>query len=233
MFTGIIQAIGMLQQYSESQLVITATDAPFLRDMAIGDSIAVDGVCLTVEAFDATGFTVSVSPETLQRTTLAAKAAAGAMVNLEPALRVGDKVGGHFVTGHVDGVGTVLAIAPTGSSWEFTFSAPEFVAAYIIPKGSIAINGISLTVAHCNEKGDEFSIAVIPHTYAETTLQFLRLGDEVNLEADLLGKYTHKFLRLPFASPPPEIDLAFLQAHGYARDITFSSCWHEICYPPF
>lgn len=99
MFTGIIQAIGVLQQRSESQLAINATDAPFLKDVAIGDSIAVDGVCLTVETVDATGFTVSVSPETLQRTTLAAKAAAGAMVNLEPALRVGDRVGGHFVTG--------------------------------------------------------------------------------------------------------------------------------------
>ncbi|AHB88332.1 riboflavin synthase alpha subunit RibE [Thermosynechococcus sp. NK55a] len=218
MFTGIIQAIGVLQQRSESQLVITASDAPFLGDVAIGDSIAVEGVCLTVETVDATGFTVSVSPETLQRTTLAAKAAAGAMVNLEPALRVGDRVGGHFVTGHVDGVGTLLAIAPTGTSWELTFSAPETVAVYIIPKGSIAINGISLTIAHCNEKGDEFSIAVIPHTYAETTLQFLRVGDGVNLEADLLGKYTRKFLQPQNASTAVnnEIDLAFLQTHGYA-----------------
>ncbi|BAC09238.1 riboflavin synthase [Thermosynechococcus vestitus] len=218
MFTGIIQAIGVLQQCSESQLVITATDAPFLGDVAVGDSIAVDGVCLTVETFDARGFTVSVSPETLQRTTLAAKAAVGAMVNLEPALRLGDRVGGHFVTGHVDGVGTVLAIAPTGISWTFTFSAPEAVAAYIIPKGSIAINGISLTIADCNEKGDEFSIAVIPHTYAETTLQFLRVGDGVNLEADLLGKYTRKFLQPQNAAAAvdKEIDLGFLQAHGYA-----------------
>lgn len=216
MFTGIIQAIGVLQQRSESQLAISATGAPFLKDVAIGDSIAVDGVCLTVETFDATGFTVRVSPETLQRTTLAAKAAAGAMVNLEPALRVGDKVGGHFVTGHVDGVGTVLAIASTGTSWEFTFSAPEAVATYIIPKGSIAINGISLTVAHCNEKGDEFRIAVIPHTYAETTLQFLKVGEAVNLEADLLGKYTRKFLQPQDASTAVEIDLAFLQTHGYA-----------------
>ncbi|MFN4066010.1 MAG: riboflavin synthase [Thermosynechococcus sp.] len=216
MFTGIIQAMGVLQQRSESQLAITATDAPFLKDVAVGDSIAVDGVCLTVETFDATGFAVSVSPETLQRTTLAAKAAAGAMVNLEPALRVGDKVGGHFVTGHVDGVGTVLAIASTGTSWEFTFSAPAAVAPYIIPKGSIAIDGISLTVAHCNEKGDEFSVAIIPHTYAATTLQFLRVGEGVNLEADLLGKYTRKFLRLLDSSTLQDIDLAFLQAHGYA-----------------
>ncbi|MFN4195847.1 MAG: riboflavin synthase [Thermosynechococcus sp.] len=216
MFTGIIQAMGVLQQRSESQLAITATDAPFLKDVAVGDSIAVDGVCLTVETFDATGFTVSVSPETLQRTTLAAKAAAAARVNLEPALRVGDKVGGHFVTGHVDGVGTVLAITPTGTSWEFTFSAPEVVATYIVPKGSIAINGISLTIAHCNEKGDEFRIAVIPHTYAETTLQFLKVGEGVNLEADLLGKYTRKFLRLLDSSTPQDIDLAFLQTHGYA-----------------
>lgn len=120
------------------------------------------------------------------------------------------------MTGHVDGVGTVLAIVPTGTSWEFTFSAPEAVATYIIPKGSIAINGISLTVAHCNEKGDEFRIAVIPHTYAETTLQFLKVGEGVNLEADLLGKYTRKFLQPQDASTAVEIDLAFLQTHGYA-----------------
>ncbi|WP_448526388.1 riboflavin synthase [Parathermosynechococcus lividus] len=217
MFTGIIQAVGQVQWHSEHQLLVTAAMAPFLKEMAIGDSIAVDGVCLTVETFDRSSFRVSVSPETLQRTTLGEKAQQGAAVNLEPALRVGDKLGGHFVTGHVDGVGSLRAIAPTGESWELTVAAPLAVATYIIPKGSIAINGISLTVAACNELGDEFTVAVIPHTYRETTLQFLQIGDAVNLEADLLGKYTHKLLgRSAAPATDSTIDIPFLQTHGYA-----------------
>ncbi|XFA73388.1 riboflavin synthase [Thermosynechococcaceae cyanobacterium Okahandja] len=219
MFTGIIQAIGRLQRQSERHLLITAASAPFLKDIAIGDSIAVDGVCLTVEAFDRTSFKVSVSPETLERTTLGEKADQGAAVNLEPALRVGDKLGGHFVTGHVDGVGHLRAIAPMGESWELTVAAPPSVATYIIRKGSIAINGISLTVATCNDEGDEFSVAVIPHSYSHTTLQYLKVGDAVNLEADLLGKYTQKFLgRSPSTAPADSaITIEFLQTHGYAN----------------
>ncbi|WP_448513679.1 riboflavin synthase [Parathermosynechococcus lividus] len=217
MFTGIIQAVGQVQWQSDQRLLVTAAMAPFLKEMAIGDSIAVDGVCLTVETFDRSSFRVSVSPETLQRTTLGEKAQQGAAVNLEPALRVGDKLGGHFVTGHVDGVGSLRAIAPTGESWELTVAAPLAVATYIIPKGSIAINGISLTVAACNELGDEFTVAVIPHTYRETTLQFLQIGDAVNLEADLLGKYTHKLLgRSAAPATDSTIDIPFLQTHGYA-----------------
>lgn len=216
MFTGIIQAIGYLQQQSAHQLLVTAAAAPFLKDIAIGDSIAVDGVCLTVETFDRQSFRVSVSPETLRRTTLGDKAQQGAAVNLEPALRVGDKVGGHFVTGHVDGVGSLQAVTTTGNSWELTFVAPPAVATYIVPKGSIAINGISLTVASCNEQGNEFTVAIIPHTYAQTTLQYLNVGDAVNLEADLLGKYTRKFLSQSAASVNDSaIDMAFLQTHGY------------------
>ncbi len=218
MFTGIIQAVGRVQRLSEHQLHISAPTAPFLKEITIGDSIAVDGVCLTVETFDHSSFRVSVSPETLQRTTLGEKAQQGAAVNLEPALRVGDKLGGHFVTGHVDGVGYLRAIAPTDESWQLTFSAPASVAPYIIPKGSIAINGISLTVATCNDQGDEFSVAVIPHTYAQTTLQYLSVGDALNLEADLLGKYARKFLG--YGTPPltaeEAITLEFLQTHGYS-----------------
>lgn len=231
MFTGLIQAIGHLERVGSDQLQITSTPASraiILRDLAIGDSVAVDGVCLTVVEILPTGFRATASPETLRRTTLGSQTAP---VNLETALRVGSKLGGHFVTGHVDGVGTLRSVHPTGNAWEIHFDAPASVARYIIAKGSIAVNGISLTVAACDPVGTAFQVAVIPQTYQETTLRFLQPGDRVNLEADILGKYVEKFLALggstaemgAFRStlaagqsvPPLEITDAFLREHGY------------------
>ncbi len=231
MFTGLVQAIGNLEQVGSDQLQITCWPAgreTILGDLAIGDSVAVDGVCLTVVAILPTGFRATASPETLRRTTLGEQMAP---VNLETALRVGSKLGGHFVTGHVDGVGILRSAHPTGSSWAISIEAPAVVARYIIPKGSIAVNGISLTVAECDAVGTHFQVAVIPQTYQETTLRFLQPGDRVNLEADVLGKYVEKFLSLggPVAArtatttldptehalPQPAITDAFLQEHGY------------------
>lgn len=221
MFTGLIQGLGQLQLLSPSRLRITCPRVDFLSMVAIGDSIAVDGACLTVEEFDTQGFTVTVSPETLQRTTLGERARRGESVNLEPSLRVGDKLGGHFVTGHVDGVGSLEQSTLLGDSWEMIFRAPQAVAPYLVPKGSIAVNGISLTVASCHPQGEWFSVAVIPHTYQQTTLGVLGVGDQVNVEADLLGKYARQFLapyhsldHLPSHSSP-EISLEFLQEHGF------------------
>lgn len=176
----------------------------------IGDSIAVDGVCLTVEEILSQGFSVAVSPETLQRTTLGHQATTEALVNLEASLRVGSKLGGHFVTGHIDGVGCLQALVPTADSWEMSVTAPAAIARYIIPKGSIAVNGISLTVADCNPEGTWFKVAVIPHSFEITNLQYLQPGSSVNLEADLLGKYVEKFLRLG-DSTPEEFSPAQLQ----------------------
>lgn len=233
MFTGLIQAIGRLDRVGSDQLQITCgpeARAVILGDLAIGDSVAVDGVCLTVVEILPMGFRAMASPETLRRTTLGEQTAP---VNLETALRVGSKLGGHFVTGHVDGVGILRSAQPTGRAWQIDFEAPAPVARYLIPKGSIAVNGISLTVAACDSVGTHFQVAVIPQTYQETTLRFLQPGDRVNLEADVLGKYVEKFLlgsgsavgiRTTSGTMPStatevsslEITDAFLREHGYS-----------------
>lgn len=220
MFTGLIQGLGTISLKSASQLKVHCPSCPFLQQVEIGDSIAVNGICLTVETFDQQSFTVTVSPETLSRSNLEVMANTQAWVNLEPALRVGDKIGGHFVSGHGDGVGTLTEVQDLETSWSLSFQAPESVAAYIVPKGSIAINGISLTVAQCNPSGSLFTVAVIPHTYQSTNLQSLSVGSIVNLEADLLGKYAAKFLQphhsLASMSPSSDfITLEFLAEHGY------------------
>ncbi|MDS3861342.1 riboflavin synthase [Thermosynechococcaceae cyanobacterium BACA0444] len=222
MFTGLIQGLGTISLTSASQLKVHCPNCQFLKAVEIGDSIAVNGICLTVETYDAQSFTVTVSPETLSRSNLKNIAQTQAPVNLEPALRVGDKVGGHFVSGHVDGVGTLTQVEDSEASWELSFQAPKSVAAYIVPKGSIAINGISLTVANCDPSGSVFTVAVIPHTYQATNLKDLSLGSPVNLEADLLGKYAAKFLQPHRDTEPPNsnyghdlITLEFLAEHGY------------------
>ncbi|MDX2214523.1 MAG: riboflavin synthase [Oculatellaceae cyanobacterium bins.114] len=202
MFTGLIQSIGTIQQTGDDELQITwgsASLAPLQDGLAIGDSIAVDGICLTVTQIVSSGFLASASPETLHRTTLE-QLQGTARVNLEASLRVGSKLGGHFVTGHVDGVGYLEAAVSTANAWEISFAVPDArVSRYIVSKGSIAVNGVSLTVAECSPTGDWFKVAVIPLTYAETNLQYLTPGSPVNLEGDVLGKYVEKFLRL--ASP--------------------------------
>ncbi|MGK7890019.1 MAG: riboflavin synthase [Leptolyngbyaceae cyanobacterium] len=199
MFTGLIQTTGILRTVTpEAVQIAWGHMAPreFVRDMAIGDSIAVDGICLTVTRILADSFWAAVSPETVQRTILAAQQP-NAMVNLEASLRVGSKIGGHFVTGHIDGVGHLQASTQTANAWEMAFTVSDGrVARYIVPKGSVAINGVSLTVADCNAAGSWFTVAVIPLTYAETNLRSLQPNSPVNLEGDVLGKYVEKFVRL-------------------------------------
>ncbi len=197
MFTGLVQSIGQLQHLSQYQLRITCPTSqdPVLAEIELGDSIAVDGVCLTVEQILSKGFIAAASPETLDKSTLG-KVSENGKVNLETSLRVGSKIGGHFVTGHVDGTGQLESAQQTGDAWEICFrKISSKVARYIVNKGSIAVNGISLTVAECSHSGDWFRTAVIPVTYAETNLQYLLPGDLVNLEGDLLGKYVEKFAR--------------------------------------
>lgn len=223
-FTGLIQSQGTLTRLDKSHLQIEChveTAHRILHDMDIGDSIAVDGVCLTVETPITYGFIAVASPETLSRSTLG-HLTDRCPVNLEGSLRVGSKVGGHFVTGHVDGLGTLAMATETTNAWELRFLVPDTdVARYIVPKGSIAVNGISLTVADCSASGGWFTVAVIPVTYAETTLQYLQPGQPVNLEGDILGKYAEKFLRLgPSASAETpstaaDVSLEFLARHGY------------------
>lgn len=226
MFTGLVQSVGRLQHLSQYQLKITCPTPQdrVLQGIELGDSIAVDGVCLTVEKILLQGFIASASPETLDKSTLG-KVLDNGQVNLEPSLRVGSKIGGHFVTGHVDGIGQLEGAERVANAWEIRFhKVSHKVARYIVNKGSVAVNGISLTVAECSLSGDWFSTAVIPVTYADTNLQYLRPGDWVNLEGDVLGKYVEKFSRGDRASNPhseanddPTMDLsaAFLTEHGY------------------
>lgn len=228
MFTGLIQGLGKLKPFEQDRFILSVSEAAhsiILSDLAIGDSVAVDGVCLTVEEILLDGFIATASPETLSRTTLSRRIQTAEWINLETSLRVGSKIGGHFVTGHIDGIGSLVESFPTETSWEMTFTAPptlseewsQFIARYIVTKGSIAVNGISLTVADCDPQGNWFKVSVIPHTYEETNLSDLKIGDWVNLEGDILGKYVEKLLGFNsnHQSPSEEVSLGFLAEHGY------------------
>lgn len=238
MFTGLVTTVGELHLISDQLVRISNAASIASSDLAIGDSVAVDGVCLTVTEVLPTGFVATISPETISRTVLGlpdggsdSRSNSGERrVNLEPSLRVGGKLGGHFVTGHIDGLGYLEASVQTENSWEISFQVPDArVARYIVPKGSVAVNGISLTIAECSASGNWFKVAVIPHTYAETNLNQLQPGSPVNLEGDVLGKYVEKFLRLGHADPAvgeletlyqagstDSLSPAFLAEHGYS-----------------
>lgn len=223
MFTGLIQAIGTIEQLGGEYWQITCVSQPadlILSDLTIGDSVAVDGVCLTVMEVLPQGFVAAASPETLRRTTLGQQMENG-FVNLETSLRVGGKLGGHFVMGHVDGIGRMLGLEQTSTSWEMSFTAPEAIARYIVPKGSIAVNGVSLTIAEYDPDLLRFKVAVIPLTYDHTNLRYLQTGSWVNLEGDILGKYIDKLIH---AGDRPngaehtshdQLTPAFLTEHGY------------------
>lgn len=225
MFTGLIQALGTMKPLGGDSWQITCVSQSsdlIMQDIAYGDSIAVDGVCLTVEEILKDGFIATASPETLRRTTLGSEDTPQKYVNLEASLRVGSKVGGHFVMGHVDGTGRLVTAEQTATSWEMTFIASEAIARYIVPKGSIAVNGISLTVAAYEPELSQFTVAIIPLTYAETNLRYLVPGSLVNLEGDILGKYVEKFLYSGKPNPNSVEDSnsdgitpAFLAEHGY------------------
>ena len=202
MFTGLVQSIGVIERSPQGvRLRWTAPSAGAAEagwlpaDLALGDSVAVDGVCLTVAERLGDGFRADVSPETLGRTTLLAKAEGRGWVNLEPALRLADRLGGHLVSGHVDGLGVVKSITQVAGSWRLELQwRDRAYGRFICEKASVAVDGISLTVAGCEPGGGCFWIAVISHTWGATTLQHLRPGSLVNLEADLLAKYTETLL---------------------------------------
>lgn len=194
MFTGLVSASAKVVQRRTSPggAVMKVERPASYSDAALGESIAVSGVCLTVvPPLDPKALTFDVSPETLARTTLG-EVAPGTRVNLERALAAGDRLGGHVVAGHVDGTAEVIGVARSGDSWTFTFSLPAALARYAVEKGSIAVDGVSLTIAALRD--GSFDVAVIPHTFAETTLGDRRSGDRVNLEVDVLGKYVERLL---------------------------------------
>jgi riboflavin synthase len=210
MFTGIIEEIGAISKRGGAELTIMAKTV--LEDIGLGDSIAIDGACMTVVSFTDDSFIVKVSPESFEKTTLG-NLKAGDAVNLERAMSMGDRFGGHIVQGHVDGVGRVENIERQGEFSLWTFWAPSAVAPYLIPKGSVTIDGISLTVV--NPGTETFSVAVIPTTLKETKLQSKQVGDPVNLEADVFGKHIYHYLQQG-AGQSAGLTREFLSKHGFA-----------------
>ncbi len=195
MFTGIIEGVGMLASMDmrggDARLGIDVGSLPFI-DVRLGESIAVNGVCLTVVAFSATRFEADASNETLSLTTLGGLAH-GSVVNLERAMRPTDRLGGHLVSGHVDGVGTVLDIQHDARAQRWRFAVPTTLSRYIAKKGSICVDGVSLTVNAVDIEG--FEVALIPHTVAHTAFAQTAVGDAVNLEIDLLARYVERLLQ--------------------------------------
>ena len=194
MFTGIVRERGRVASFDGTRLVLETS-----LQAVVGDSIAVDGVCLTVVARDEATLEFDVVPETLSRSTLG-KLRSGTVANVEPALRVGEELGGHMVQGHVDGVGRVREVEPEGAGRRISIESSPDVLRYCVEKGSITVSGVSLTVAGLD--GDAFSVALVPHTLHETTLGELSPGDDVNIEVDVIGKYVERLLQPPgYASP--------------------------------
>jgi len=218
MFTGLIRDIGKIQSIERrgEGIRLTISTHLDLSQTNIGDSISVDGACLTVVKLSGRTFTVDVSPETRKRTTFST-AMNGQEVNLEMPLKMSDPLGGHFVSGHVDGTGEIVETTPEGDSIRYRFRIPAEISRYLIEKGSVAVDGISLTVTECQDQ--HFSVSIIPHTAQATTLGRKKVGDRVNVENDLLGKYVEKFVRRE-EGPKREssrIDASFLAKHGFSR----------------
>ena len=218
MFTGLVQSVGTIQRRSGAVVVVGC--APF-APLFLGDSVAVDGVCLTVAELVADGFRADVSEETLSRTTLGRKSDQGGLVNLEPALRLSDRLGGHLVSGHVDAPGEVIRLEALPQSWllEMRWLEPRF-GRYVCEKASIAVDGISLTIADCCPKGVTFSLAVIPHTWQETTLRALAVGDRVNLEVDQIARYAERLLldspKDAYSKPVADLSVDWLASNGWS-----------------
>lgn len=213
MFTGIIETTGTLESLAKKRnsmtLVIKAPDMDF-SDVKTGDSIAVSGVCLTVTKLSEKSFTADVSPETLNLTSLG-QLGSGDEVNLEKALRLGDRLGGHMVSGHVDGLCVLDSIRPDGNAVRMRFGMPKSLAAYVARKGSVTIDGISLTVNSVDDVA--FEVAVIPHTLEKTTLGHIKPGQKLNLEVDLVARYLE---RMVSHGNSPELSLETLKKNGFA-----------------
>ena len=189
MFTGIVEEVGVVAKISDNAMTVRASKVT--EELKLGDSIAVNGACLTAVKFSGSEFSVDLSPETMRRTSLG-QLSEGRPVNLERALLVSDRMGGHIVQGHVDGTGRIMSTQPEGDSIIFRIRVPKRLNRYIVEKGFVAVDGISLTVV--KRSASSFTIAVIPYTLNNTNLASLSVGDRVNLEADILAKYVESLL---------------------------------------
>jgi riboflavin synthase len=215
MFTGLVEDCGSVKSLTRTQTEarLTVTTKLSTSELAIGDSVSVNGACLTVISKDDSGFTVDMSPETFEKTTFKSLDKDN-KVNLERALRVGDRLGGHIVTGHIDAVGTVVSVEKKQNAIILKVSVPSECSRYLVPKGSVAIDGISLTV---NEVLDDyFSVSIIPHTLGATTLVDCKKGDQVNIETDILGKYVERLLGTKTDDKKTSpLSSEFLAKHGF------------------
>ena len=220
MFTGIIEGLGSIVSVRSAGMGKRLTiDADFdLAGTKIGDSLAINGACLTAVTLAARRFQADVAPETIQRTTFQ-NVSVGDRVNIERALLLTDRLDGHLVSGHVDGVGTILDRRPAGNATLISIGVSESLGPYIIEKGSIAVDGISLTVNQCSQ--GRFEVSIIPHTGSWTTIAHIKVGEQVNIETDMIGKYVERFVSRPDSprrgSQPSEggIDAAFLAKSGF------------------
>ncbi len=217
MFTGLIQSIGTIKK---NNLGVVVDGCNPFSPIKLGDSISVDGVCLTVSELMNDSFFANISEETLKRTNLAEKAQKNGHVNLEPALRLSDRLGGHIVSGHIDGLGEIVSIENLKNSWNLKVMWEDLnFCRYMCDKASISVNGISLTISEIYNNGCEFSVAVIPHTWSNTCLQFLKMGEKVNLEVDLMAKYAEKLLKLDnnhsLSKKSPVISSEWLNEQGW------------------
>lgn len=187
MFTGIVEEVGSVKTVEKGRLVIGASEV--LSDVKVGDSIAVNGACLTVTTYDESGFSVDVVPETLRRTNLG-ELTAGSPVNLERSMPAYGRFGGHMVQGHIDGTAAIRSIESEGDALMVIFDAPPSVMRYVVEKGFIAVDGASLTIVNCDNFS--FSVTIIPHTQENTVFKSKRVGDSVNLEVDIMAKYVER-----------------------------------------
>jgi riboflavin synthase len=218
MFTGIIEHLGIVESFVQDidRGDITVNAPKLASKLTVGNSIAVNGCCLTIVSVKKGRFSANLSGETIRKTSFGASFGPikkGALVNLEQPLTAGKEFGGHFVLGHVDGTGEVAYLRKEGDSWWYGVHVPKEFARYIVPKGSITIDGISLTVARWREGVVE--IAVIPFTYEHTNIRELKPGDAVNLEGDILGKYVERYLDARSSKPMTKISLAELTEQGF------------------
>lgn len=217
MFTGIIEGMGKItgiQKTGSGRRISVEADFD-LAGSAIGDSIAVNGACLTVIHLDGNRFQADLSPETISKTTFA-NIKIGDRVNLERALRLSDRIDGHLVSGHIDGTGILTGRISKDNAIIITINISEHLGHYLIPKGSVAVDGISLTVNHCDKTS--FDVSIIPHTASITTIGFKRIGDSVNIETDMIGKYVEKFVSGFSSFPRKGIDIQFLSKTGFITD---------------
>lgn len=214
MFTGIVEEIGTIESIRHGTLSASfrILASKVLEGVKVGDSINTNGVCLTVTAFDPQGFEVDAVVETMQVTNLK-DLVPGSKVNLERALRVGDRLGGHMVSGHVDGTGVIQSVVKEENSHRVTLHTTPKITKYIVKKGSVALDGISLTVTGVQQ--DRFSVAIIPHTGLETTLLNNKVGDVINIENDISAKYIEKFLNINNGDEPSSINYNYLSEHGF------------------